>query len=195
MHSSDSEALRRRAVATAVALATDTPLMPQRYERRLLARYEQGELTIDQVVTLLSSSVYQILYHSRAVAPFSETELETLLARARAFNGQHNITGLLLYSNGLFVQAFEGPEAPMRALYARIQADPRHTQVVTVNEGPEPARRFPDWQMGFGHVGPEQVDEALAAMHAELPVPNSDTLRLRTLLETFGVAETHGGKL
>lgn len=33
------EALRRRAVAAAIALTENTPLAPKRYERQLLARY------------------------------------------------------------------------------------------------------------------------------------------------------------
>lgn len=59
------EAARRRAVVMAVALTAGTPLAPQRYERQLLARYQTGDLAIEEVLDLLATSVYEVLYRSR----------------------------------------------------------------------------------------------------------------------------------
>lgn len=47
------------------------------------------------------------------------------------------------------MQFLEGPEAPIRALYARIERDPRHTAVALLADGSATAREFPDWAMGF----------------------------------------------
>jgi len=52
-----------------------------------------------------------------------------LLEQARAYNHVHAITGVRLYQNGRFVQFLE-EAAAVQALYARIQVDPRHQQVV-----------------------------------------------------------------
>ena len=183
-----SPELRQRAVAFAVNMAAGTALAPQRYECELLALYEAGTLTLDEVSELLDLSVYQVLYHSRARAAPTEAQLQELLAQSGAYNARHQITGLLLYSDGRFVQALEGAEADVRALYARIQRDPRHEQVVTVSAGPGPQRRFPDWSMGFGQVAGAEVDQALEALQSERPSAGHriTDASLQALLEAFG---------
>ncbi|UYZ63641.1 BLUF domain-containing protein [Hymenobacter weizhouensis] len=179
---------RRRAVAWAVALTTGTPLAPQRYERHLLALYQEGTLTIEEVVDLLNLSVFQVLYHSRAVGPASIAQLEALLEWSRGFNAEHQITGLLLYSEGRYVQALEGAEVDVRALFGRIQRDTRHEQVVTIYEGPGPQRRFADWRMGFGQVAAPAVDQVLGALQASEPGPvlAVEDPHLQSLVEAFG---------
>ncbi|TDN40134.1 BLUF domain-containing protein [Hymenobacter sp. UV11] len=186
---SDSQTERSRIVARAVAVTANTALAPQRYERQLLDRYQRGELTIDQVISLLDASTYQVLYHSVAAQPFDEAQLQALLERSRNFNGRHSITGILLYSDGRFVQLLEGDEQQVRQLYARIQQDPRHTQVVTVSEGPGPARRFADWSMGFGRVAGLEVAEALDLVVSQetLPAPEVAEPYLLALLQAFGI--------
>lgn len=59
-----TEAERRRAVAYVVALTANTPLAPERYERHLMWRYEEGDLTVDQLLELLAASTYRVLYSS-----------------------------------------------------------------------------------------------------------------------------------
>lgn len=187
--SANSEERRRQAIAWAVAVTADTPLAPQRYERQLLDRYRRGELLIEQVLDLLDASVYQVLYRSRAVEPFSEDQLRQLLAQARAHNARHHLTGLLLYSDEQFVQLLEGPEVAVRTVYARIQLDPRHTQVVTVSEEPGPVRRFADWSMSFGRLADPGVAQALDAILVPEtpPAPEMVAPYLRGLLEAFGL--------
>jgi hypothetical protein len=69
------EVQRRRAVAATVAFTVNTPLAPKRYERQLLARYQAGELSIDEVLALLDSSLYHVLYRSRATQAPTEADL------------------------------------------------------------------------------------------------------------------------
>ena len=185
----DTEAQRRRAVHYAVVLTADTPLAPQRYERQLLNRFQQGELTLDQVSELLNASIYQILYRSRATRPLNEPQLQRLLEKSRSRNAAQGITGLLLYSDSHFVQVLEGPEDAVRHLYAKIQHDAWHTQVVTVSEGPAPARRFGEWNMGLGHVASQAVARALETVLDQEYEANTqpDDALLEALLKAFGV--------
>ena len=185
-----SEAARRRAVAAAVALTANTPLAPKRYERQLLARYQTGELTIDEVLDLLDKSTYHVLYRSQATQAPTEADLQVLLEWSRAYNAQQQITGLLLYSDRRFVQLVEGPEAAVRDLYARIQADARHTQVVTLSDGPGPQRWFADWHMAFGYVEALELHQVLGAVtrHTAPVVPLADP-HLQTLLHAFGLPD------
>jgi hypothetical protein len=184
------EAVRRRAVAVAVALKANTPLAPKRYEKQLLARYQAGELTIDEVLALLDSSTYHVLYRSRATQAPTEADLQALLEQARTYNAQQQITGLLLYSDGHFVQLVEGAEDVVRALYARLQQDPRHTQVVTLSDGPGPQRWFADWHMAFGQVEASQLHQVLEVVQTHMPllVPLADS-HLQTLLQFFSLPD------
>ncbi len=93
-----------------------------------------------------------LVYSSTAVRPFSEDDLTGLLHQARAKNVRLGITGLLLYKNGTFMQALEGEESKVRALYATIRADPRHHHIVTLVDLPIAQPRFADWSMGFENL-------------------------------------------
>lgn len=46
---------RRQLVTMALNLTADTALSPKEYERRLLDQFIQGELTIDQILSLLKA--------------------------------------------------------------------------------------------------------------------------------------------
>jgi hypothetical protein len=178
---------RQRAVAFAVALATGTALAPEPYERALLELYAAGTLTLEEVSEVLERSVYQVLYHSCTRAAPSDDQLQELLRQSRAYNAQHGITGLLLYSDGHYVQVLEGPQSAVQALYARIQQDPRHEQVVTVSAGPGPQRQFAEWSMGFGRVVQSGVEQGLDGQQtAEPSALHGDQTRLQALLAAFG---------
>lgn len=181
------EAKRRRAVAFAVAFTANTPIAPKRYERQLLALYQTGELTIDEVIARLEKSTYHVLYRSKATHAPTEVDLQALLEWSRTYNAAHDLTGLLLYSDGRFVQLVEGPEATVRALYARIQQDTRHTQVVTLSDGPSPQRWFTDWHMAFGQVEAPDLHQVLGVVEDQGPLlaPIMDP-HLQTLLHAFG---------
>ncbi|UOQ53398.1 BLUF domain-containing protein [Hymenobacter cellulosivorans] len=183
-----TEAQRQRAVAWAVALTANTPLTPRRYEKQLLYQYQRGMLTLQEVLHRLDTSIYQILYRSQTVQPLTHEGLQEILYYSQQYNAEHQITGLLLYSEGRFVQVLEGPEAEVRTLYARIQADTRHRQVVTVGEGPMPDRRFGEWTMGFGQVAASDIALVLEAEPDSQPVPDVNEQHLQTLLRAFGMA-------
>lgn len=185
MAKSLTDAQRRRAVSLVVSLTANTSLAPQQYERHLFDQLESGEITRPQLADLLNACVHQVLYHSHAAGQPSEAELADLLLEARRYNASQGITGLLLYSDGRYVQVLEGGESAVEDLYARIQHDPRHTQVVTRSRGRSP-RRFAEWSMAFGHVSAGELDPALAAALASLPAsPAVTDPRLRTLLQFF----------
>ena len=91
----------------------------------------------------------QLVYVSSAIKPFESDELVELLARAREKNTRLQITGLLLYKGGNFMQLLEGEEAPVRALFDVIHADPRHHGTEVMLEEEIDQRAFGDWSMGF----------------------------------------------
>lgn len=92
---------------------------------------------------------YSLLYVSSATHPFSASDLATLLQRARERNTSADITGMLLYKDGNFMQLLEGDEQAVNELYRRIATDPRHGGAITLLKGLVTERSFADWSMGF----------------------------------------------
>ena len=93
--------------------------------------------------------MFNLVYASIAVKPFSGSELLALLLHAREKNAAWDITGMLLYKQGSFMQALEGEEAAVRAMFAIIREDERHHHILTLVSMPVAQRQFPTWSMGF----------------------------------------------
>lgn len=89
-----------------------------------------------------------LVYVSSATTLWSETELDEILTTSRRNNARLGISGMLLYKGGNVMQVLEGDETRVRALFAKIAADPRHHGLITVWDDPEP-RQFTDWTMAF----------------------------------------------
>lgn len=107
--------------------------------------------------------MFRILYLSTANQPFSSGDLSELLQKASARNDAAHITGMLVYSDGDFLQALEGEPENVIEVYGRISVDPRHRDISLLQRGIGYGDRlFPNWAMGFKRV-PDQtlVDEAV----------------------------------
>jgi hypothetical protein len=97
--------------------------------------------------------MYYIIYLSAGANWFSETELNSLLATANKHNLRNNITGLLLYADGNFIQLLEGEESAVQETYKRIALDQSHRGITEIASGPLETRIFPEWAMGFKSIG------------------------------------------
>ncbi len=102
-------------------------------------------------------SLYTLLYHSKAIMEYDRYALQALLTYARLNNQKQQITGILLYSNGYFIQVLEGEEDVVKTLYRQIQNDSRHIDVTTILQEPLKERLFPDWTMGYKEIAEEEL--------------------------------------
>ncbi|PQA86631.1 BLUF domain-containing protein [Hyphococcus luteus] len=75
-------------------------------------------------------------------------DLKDILAVSRRNNARNGLTGLLLFAEGNFIQALEGPGEALKATYERILKDPRHKLIIELYRAPIERRNFPDWSMG-----------------------------------------------
>lgn len=91
----------------------------------------------------------QLLYVSQASPAFEEADLEKILQASVGNNHRRGVTGLLLYSHGVFMQVLEGSEYEVNAAFARIKADPRHRNIVELVRTSISNREFDRWSMGF----------------------------------------------
>ena len=130
--------------------------------------------------------MYQIIYVSTAAEPIDESGLLEILSQSRANNERDQITGMLLYKTGRFMQAIEGIEENVSKLYEVIKKDSRHRSVDTLRSEYRPSRDFPYWTMGFQNLdsddahhdgftkilessfNPEYFDESETEAHALL---------------------------
>lgn len=96
-----------------------------------------------------------LIYLSTPVCPLSDQDLIKLLNTARERNKKHNVTGLLLYSGGAFVQVIEGEPEDVDFIFALIERDLRHKNLIKLIEEPLEKRNFSEWWMGFSSASPE----------------------------------------
>ncbi|HEX8329741.1 MAG TPA: BLUF domain-containing protein [Hymenobacter sp.] len=130
-----------------------------------------------------AAGVFQLLYHSRATQPLAEAEVYELLSQSRQANAAAQITGVLVYRDEWFVQLLEGPEAAVRATYARIRQDPRHTEVVTLAEAPARPRCFVPWRMALGRNTTPNVARLFAAVLSSPAGDEEGGARIEALLQ------------
>ena len=96
--------------------------------------------------------LYQLIYTSGATRELKDIELARLLLAARSANAARDVSGILLYDAGSFVQVLEGEREVVDALYDRIKQDPRHMRVRTLLHRTVERRQFRGWSMGFVDV-------------------------------------------
>lgn len=99
-----------------------------------------------------------LVYVSSAPHLLTEEELIQLLDQSRRRNQRLDITGMLLYAGGNFMQVLEGEEEHVEAVYQSILADDRNHGNVIIQQGPIEMRDFPQWSMGFRLLDSQKRD-------------------------------------
>jgi len=72
-----------------------------------------------------------------------------ILDTATKNNKRHGITGLLCFTENMFMQVLEGDSFLINQLYRNIAKDERHRDVNLIDYSFVWQREFPDWAMGF----------------------------------------------
>ena len=107
----------------------------------------------------------RLLYASRAVPAVDQEALVAILKKSKANNQALGVTGVLCFSEGIFLQVLEGGRAPVNRLYNRIAADPRHADVELLCYEEIGERRFAGWSMG--QVDMSRLNRALLLKYSE----------------------------
>lgn len=100
-----------------------------------------------------------LIYISSATKEFSERDLITLLEQSRTRNKRQNVTGMLLYRNGTFLQVLEGEEKDVNEIYQSICFDERNAGNYLTETKAIKERNFPNWNMGFENLTNLRPDE------------------------------------
>jgi hypothetical protein len=89
------------------------------------------------------------IYVSSATKQLTDDELFHLLKKSRARNKALNITGILLYSGGNFLQVLSGNKSDLEEVYSSILQDKRNFGHIVLIEEEIEDHYFPDWSMAF----------------------------------------------
>ncbi len=95
-------------------------------------------------------------------------EMDNMLFQIREKNKRLAITGLLLLIQGKFVQYIEGPEEEIDRVYEKIKIDPRHNELLLLDDGDINERQFKDWSMAFKRIDDKDVESLVGFKDLEL---------------------------
>jgi hypothetical protein len=107
----------------------------------------------------------RLLYASRATAPLKSSVQESILEQSRRHNPALGITGILCFSDDLFLQVLEGGRDEVCELYNTIVRDERHQNVRILSFEEIRERRFGHWTMG--QVNLAKVNPSLLLKYGE----------------------------
>ena len=106
-----------------------------------------------------------------------DADLAAILKISREHNPAEGITGLLCFTDGVYVQVLEGGRNAVNARYKHIVQDRRHHDVILLGYEEITERAFPGWTMG--QVNLHRLNPALVLKYSE----SGNTLRIQWIHE------------
>ena len=95
--------------------------------------------------------LYTLCYVSSCKDSLTAKDLEHLFHVNKRNNIDHNVSGILIYNSGNFLQILEGDENMVKALFKKIKRDARHSSLITLINNSIDERIFHDYDSGFIH--------------------------------------------
>ena len=125
----------------------------------------------------------RLIYASRAREPLSAEALSAMMKSARDHNAAAGITGVLVHSEGIFLQLLEGGRNAVNAVYNRVTQDERHHDVVLLSYDEVAERRFAGWAMGQANLS--RLNPGILLKYSERAVLDPYALSGRATLALF----------
>lgn len=101
----------------------------------------------------------RLIYSSEGV-DITEEDLAAILKSSNENNVKHEITGILMYGQGQFVQVLEGPMDEVKKLYLKIEKDPRHQNTERLLEEEIEDRVFGQWAMAYSALSADGIKKS-----------------------------------
>ena len=130
---------------------------------------------------------YRLIYSSEATGEMARADLEQMLEESRIRNARRDITGVLVFVDGVFLQVLEGERDDVEDLMVSIRRDPRHRDLKVFHEEEIDQRVFPTWRMAYLSPRAEDVSawaglEGAASVESVLATLRSDPDRVPRVL-------------
>ena len=138
-------------------------------------------------------ALYHFVYCSRAADGVNDVEVGRIIEAAQRHNLAHGITGMLAFGSGVFFQWIEGPATQVHKLVASLHGDPRHYDIVSLEQSEEKRERlYPNW--GMEKVEAEDIRAVL-----EDALENAEDINnvaiLKRILDQLGTGALNLGEL
>ncbi|HEV7434384.1 MAG TPA: BLUF domain-containing protein [Pseudorhizobium sp.] len=95
--------------------------------------------------------LYRLLYRSEIALTGSKDQIDhqidQIVSASEQSNARSGLTGALIASGGVFIQALEGPLGALEATFEKICLDLRHKRVNLIELAAAEERIFPEWSM------------------------------------------------
>jgi len=130
---------------------------------------------------------YRLIYSSEETGKMSRPDLEQMLAESQVRNAKRDITGVLVFVDGVFLQVLEGERSDVEDLMESIGRDPRHRDIKVFHEEEIEHRAFPTWRMAYLSPRAEDVSawaglEGATSLESVLATLRSDPDRVPRML-------------
>jgi hypothetical protein len=100
-----------------------------------------------------------VIYVSSAAPDMSEHDTLRFLNEARKANRKNDVSGMMLYIGGYYLQLLEGEGTKVDVVCRTIVQDKREMRMIL--REPIAEREFPEWTMGFEAVAPLEAARLL----------------------------------
>ncbi len=130
--------------------------------------------------------IRELVYMSEARPDITDDDIANIVETCRKKNKGRDITGLLVYAGGVFVQILEGEEATVGTLFDSIATDARHHDAEVISDQIVDQRRFPKWSMGFIETDPAQIGHRIGM---------AGSLNRSELLKLLGTSDDFASKV
>ena len=107
----------------------------------------------------MSGLIRQFVYLSDAKYGLGTKDIEAILASSRRKNVTNDLTGLLIYSDGVFIQVLEGTSTAVESTFTMILDDVRHNNLEILANLEAQDRIFAKWDMAYIESTPELLGQ------------------------------------
>jgi hypothetical protein len=130
-----------------------------------------GELLLwETILQKEAYPIFRLAYLSKPVVPFTDADFDDIESKSLKANSMRDVTGLLIVHDDKILQVLEGREQAVRELYAKIEADPRHTITKLVCGVEDEERMLLTWNMVVRKISniPPEISEQYLQIYSEL---------------------------
>lgn len=107
----------------------------------------------------------RLLYASRATTPLLPAVVDSIMEQSRKNNACRGVTGMLCFSEDIFLQVLEGGRDAVCDLFGTIMRDSRNKDVRLLTYEEIAERRFGGWTMGQVNIA--KVNPSLLLKYSE----------------------------
>jgi len=102
-----------------------------------------------------------LCYVSSSNSNLKAADLEELFRTTKRNNLKLNISGILIFNSGNFLQIMEGEQKSISKLYKKIGSDNKHSNLIKLIESPISERLFEDYETGFSIINDRKQSKQL----------------------------------